>query len=325
MVWFDTLRNLWFASKKSDANPSTATTGQQQVNLESMSMTQLWADGVWHFVGPVRLEEFELQNELFHAHASLHTAEGTLSSVVSELSTVHGDLHVAEGKLEDLLHYDSAVLAANTFTLDLVERKNSLWSITIPYDIAQVETATVGVGTVTADPGGNATVTVTSAIVDGSPLAVSVPLLKDDVTNTIATKIRAALQNTAAINTKYNVGGTDALVTLTAMTPADNDTSLNIAIATGTATGVTAVPSSANSTAGGVAAKTIAVANPPGSGEFTIDWVHTADAALTWFTTIQWLSGSALNPAAGKTYRITFYTKDGGTTWLAVPIGPFPA
>jgi len=145
------------------------------------------------------------------------------------------------------------------------------------------------------------------------------------VTNTIAQKIRAALQSTAAINTKYNVGGTDATVTLTAMTAAANDTSLNIAIATGTATGVTAVPSSANTTAGGVAAKEIVLANTPGHGQFTIEWVHTADATMTWFTTLQWLSGSALDPAVGKTYRITFYTNDAGTTWMAVPTGPFPA
>lgn len=304
MVWFDIARNMWFSSKNTDPRPATATEGQVVANLEAGTLSILHADTTWHYCGTFNKDD-------------LNWAE--------DINDIHAHIAVAEEKLDDLLKYNSPVEAEDVYTFDLEEKRNSLWVLTIPYDIPQVETATVGVGTVSADPGGNVTVTVTSGIVEGSPLAVTVAVLKNDVTNTIATKIRAALQNTAAINTKYNVGGTDATVTLTAMTPAANDTSLNIAIATGTATGVTAVPSSANTTAGGVAAKTIAVTNPPGSGEFTIDWVHTADATLTWFDTIQWLSGSALNPAAGKTYRITFYTKDTGTTWLAVPIGPFPA
>jgi len=303
MVWFDIARNLWFSSKNTDAKPSTATEGQQLVNLEAKTLMVLHADTTWHYAGTVQLEDFNW---------------------MEDINDIHAHVMIAEDKLDDPLKYDTAVLADDVFTLDLADRRNSLWYLAIPYDIPQVETATVGVGTVTADPGGNVTVTVTSAIVTGSPLAVTVAVLKDDVTNTIASKIRAALQSTAAINTKFNVGGTNATVTLTAMTPAANDATLNIAIATGTAAGVTAVPSSANSTAGGVAAKEIVIANPPGHGEFTIEWVHTADATMTWFTTLQWLSGSALDPAAGKTYRITFYTND-GLTWQVVPTGPFPA
>jgi hypothetical protein len=123
-------------------------------------------------------------------------------------------------------------------------------NITTPYSgILQVETATAA-GTVTADPGGNATATVTSKIVTGSPLAVSVALLLNDDANAIASKIRAALQATAAITDRFTVSGATDKVILTALAAADNDTTLNIAIAAGTATGVTAASTSANTIQG---------------------------------------------------------------------------
>jgi hypothetical protein len=125
-----------------------------------------------------------------------------------------------------------------------------LLNITTPYSgILQVETATAA-GTVTADPGGNATVTVTSKIVTGSPLVVPVALLLNDDSNAIASKIRAELQATAAITDRFTVSGATNKIILTALAAADNDTTLNIAIAAGTATGVTAAATSANTVQG---------------------------------------------------------------------------
>lgn len=115
--------------------------------------------------------------------------------------------------------------------------------------ISQIETATVA-GTITANPGGNGTVTITSNIVTGSPLAISVALLLNDDPSAIATKIRAAINATAAITDKFVVSGATDKVILTAITPAQHDYTLNIAIATGTATGLTAAATSANTLTG---------------------------------------------------------------------------
>lgn len=113
----------------------------------------------------------------------------------------------------------------------------------------QVETATAA-GTVTV--AGNAAVVITSAILAGSPLTYAVPVLVGDTAALWAAKVRAYLAQVAVIIAKYTVGGSTTAIILTAKTPAANDGTLNIALATGTATGITTAASSANTT-GGVA------------------------------------------------------------------------
>jgi hypothetical protein len=114
--------------------------------------------------------------------------------------------------------------------------------------VAQVETATV-VAAAGATSNGNLAVTVTGARITGSPLAVVVPLTTAANTAAlVAAQIRAAFNATAAISSKYTVGGTGADVTMTEIDPQNNDTTLNIAIAAGL--GVSAIVSSTNTTAG---------------------------------------------------------------------------
>ena len=119
----------------------------------------------------------------------------------------------------------------------------------------QVETATAA-GTVTTS--GNATVTVTSAILAGSPLAISVPVVENDTANDIALAIRTALAANGAVAAKFDVSGATNAVILTtkAAYVAANDATLNIAIIDGTSVGVTTAATSANTTAGVVAAIT---------------------------------------------------------------------
>lgn len=126
--------------------------------------------------------------------------------------------------------------------------------------ILQVETATVHSGD-TISTAGNATITVTSSLVTGSPLAISVAVALRDRDSAIGRKIRYALNNTAAITDYYTVSGSLTTVVLTAKTKAANNTGLNIAIATGTAAGIVTVASSANTTAGvlGTGARTVEV------------------------------------------------------------------
>ena len=124
---------------------------------------------------------------------------------------------------------------------------------------AQVETATAA-GTVSA--AGNATITVTSAGMAGSPKAISVAVANGDAQNTWAAKVRTALAADTAVGGRFTISGATTAIVLTRkptyvvsgdithhVHPA-TDATLNVAIATGTATGITAAATSADTTAG---------------------------------------------------------------------------
>jgi hypothetical protein len=133
----------------------------------------------------------------------------------------------------------------------------------------QVETATV-VGTITETGAGDATVTVTGTAITGSPLAITVAVANDDTAEVVAGKIRAELGATAAITDVYTVSGEGADIVLTEIGMAGDDETLNIAIDNGTCTGLTAAPTSVDTTAGvadgsGNAALTVTAANVAGS------------------------------------------------------------
>ncbi len=113
--------------------------------------------------------------------------------------------------------------------------------------VAQVETATI-VGTCTGS--GSMTVIVTAAAMTGSPRTVSVPVLNTDTATQMAVKVRTALAADVDVGPFFTIGGTNADVVLTAVTPAANDGTMNCSSATGGATGITTEASSANTTAG---------------------------------------------------------------------------
>lgn len=113
--------------------------------------------------------------------------------------------------------------------------------------VFQVETATV-IGTITGS--GNATVIVTAAGMTGSPITLNVAVLNLDTASQVATKIRAAMVANSVIQAFFNISGTGADVVLTRTTAAANDATLNVSIDNGTCTGLTAAPTSANTTAG---------------------------------------------------------------------------
>jgi hypothetical protein len=112
---------------------------------------------------------------------------------------------------------------------------------------AQVETATAA-GTVSGD--GNASAVVTADGLTGSPITVPVAVLNGDTPAVWAPKVRTALAANAAINAFFIVGGSGANITLTKRTKAANDATANLALSTGTATGITAAPNSAHTTSG---------------------------------------------------------------------------
>lgn len=113
--------------------------------------------------------------------------------------------------------------------------------------VAQVETAQI-VGTITT--AGNATFTVTSAIVTGSPVAVSVAVALNDTAAIVAGKAATALNANAAISEHFTATTSTADLILTAKKAAANDGTLNIAFADDTSDGLTDDASSNNTTAG---------------------------------------------------------------------------
>ncbi len=141
----------------------------------------------------------------------------------------------------------SATLASASDTLTINTATGIATIGTTP--VLQVETATV-VAASGATSSGNLAVTVTAAGVTGSPLAFSVALVSgvDTTATLIAEKIRTAFNASTALVALYTVGGTGADITLTQKVAANNDSTLNIAIAADL--GVSAIVSSVNTTAG---------------------------------------------------------------------------
>ena len=104
------------------------------------------------------------------------------------------------------------------------------------------------VGAVTT--AGNAVFTVTAAGMTGSPKAISVAVALNDSAAVVAQKAREALGADSAVTAKFSVSGYGTMVELTALTAIANDNTLNVAIANGTCAGLTASPTSENTTAG---------------------------------------------------------------------------
>src|SRR5687767_3324545 len=113
----------------------------------------------------------------------------------------------------------------------------------------QVETATI-VGTITGT--GNASITVTSARMAAgvSPKTISVAVTSGDTASIVGLAVRIALAFDADVSDLFLISGSGANVVLTRRVAEANDTTLNVASANGTCTGLTAAPTSTNTTTG---------------------------------------------------------------------------
>lgn len=172
------------------------------------------------------------------------------------------------GKNSTVTALEDIISAGGTLTLPTEARIHAFVSSSAEDDndgTTQIETATL-VGTITGS--GDITVTVTSALVTGSPLAITVAVLENDTPSDVATKVKAALNATAAVTAHYTIGGTAATYSLTAKVAAANDSTLNLAHAVDTATGLTTASTSANTRSGyvGTGAHTIFVSGVTDKG-----------------------------------------------------------
>lgn len=135
--------------------------------------------------------------------------------------------------------------AGQSAVFDAVDGSHNLSAI----GTAQVETATV-TAAAGATANGNLALTLTSNIVAGSPLAISVPLsvYNHKTADQIAAAIADKLNATAAVATYFTATATANKVALKSKYGFANDTTLNLAIAAGL--GVSAAASSVNTTTG---------------------------------------------------------------------------
>lgn len=115
--------------------------------------------------------------------------------------------------------------------------------------VKQKETATV-VGTIGAGGAGNAAVVITSNLLPGGSKTLAVAVANNDSAATVAGKIRAAIIADSVLNALFATTGASADVILETLIAHENDSTFNISIANGTCTGLTAAPTSANTTAG---------------------------------------------------------------------------
>lgn len=145
----------------------------------------------------------------------------------------------------------------------------------------QVETATV---LTDASGAGNASVVVTAAGLAGSPLTVPVAVANNDSAITVASKIRDALNAIAAITNLFSVTGLGSNVVLTRLIPVANDATLNISITNDTCTGLTAAPTSANTTAGVASTATVNISSA--SGRYSATSVATTPDGSAYTYTI---------------------------------------
>lgn len=115
--------------------------------------------------------------------------------------------------------------------------------------VCQVETATVA-GTIGAAGTGNAAVVITAAGMTGSPVTLAVAAANNDTASQVAGKIKTAMGNDAGVAAWFTIGGSGAQIILTRKAATANDATMNVSVDNGTCTGLTAAPTSTNSTAG---------------------------------------------------------------------------
>lgn len=111
----------------------------------------------------------------------------------------------------------------------------------------QVETATV-TGTITGS--GNATVIVTAAEMEGTPITFSIPVTSGETAAIVAARIRLFLGANKNLSDVFTVSGSGATVVLTQRQYTGNDSTLNISIDNGTCTGLSTAATSADTTTG---------------------------------------------------------------------------
>jgi hypothetical protein len=145
---------------------------------------------------------------------------------------------------------DEAEFYLASLTSDLIDQTSStcVFAERTAEGVKQVESINCD-GSATAD--GNLTITLTSSVVTGSPIALTVPILNGDTTSVWCQKIVDALNANIEIRKRFTISASGANVLLTAKRAAANDSTLNLSIQNGTPSpGIVEDTTSTNVTAG---------------------------------------------------------------------------
>jgi len=210
---------------------------------------------------------------------------------------------------DELASRETILETEGSFAINAGNQPIKKVNIVIPFDVAQVETATV-VGTITTE--GNAVVSVTSDLF--ATQVISVPVLVGDTDEVVASKIGVALNLNKQIVTNFVVSIDGADVILTQVIPQIHglDITLNIAIAKGTCEGLTDDATSVATVASpSISPKVISVVRSPRECEITI-FLHCygIPTSLT-FAGIDFVGGGSPTVDVGLNV-IKLYTNDGG-------------
>ena len=203
---------------------------------------------------------FDISRSLMDLTQSI-LSYGLRSTATPTSTNVYNDVEIGVAQTQerfadaDVIYSLRAVMAGSASTLSIAQETGICTATAWVAGTMQIETATAA-GTITAS--GNASVTITSAGMTGSPLTISVPVVLGDTASAWADKVRTALAADATIAARFTVGGTTTAISLTRLSStvgglsirSANDATLNIALANGTCTGITAAPTSTNTTAG---------------------------------------------------------------------------
>ena len=117
--------------------------------------------------------------------------------------------------------------------VEMIDDTNVHVTVAIP----QIETITCTQGAVT-DPG-NITMTITSASMYGSPLAIVVAVVSADSTAVVTTKLKAALAANPYTSGYFTIGGTATTTTLSPKVTVTSDATLDFGFVDTGTTGVT--------------------------------------------------------------------------------------
>lgn len=135
-----------------------------------------------------------------------------------------------------------------------------LASLTEPYRIPELGTQGAKqsefikvLGSIGVAGAGNARAIVTADAMSHSPKTVDFAVANSDTDYQVATKLQAALLADADVSGFFDISGTGIKVFITVKAENENDATMNLSLANGTCTGLTAVPVSTAKTAGAIA------------------------------------------------------------------------
>jgi len=143
---------------------------------------------------------------------------------------------------------DDENINIDTYVFDVVKRRwyinNHQFAVEAVDPQAQIETATI-VGTITT--GGTVALTLTAESVNGgTPYSFDVTVSLGDNAETVAGKIRIAMDADPIINAEYTISGATDKIIMTSKTAGVHDDTLNLAYANGGCAGLTADSTSTN-------------------------------------------------------------------------------